>query len=47
MVDKMILDATTPIAPDVRGDYGEELDTPHGTDAWRDRLGKLIKDLEK
>ena len=25
---KMIIDATTPIAPDMRGDYGQELDTP-------------------
>ncbi len=26
IVTKMIIDATTPVAPDVRGDYGEELD---------------------
>ena len=28
IVTKMIIDATTPVAPDVRGDYGEELDKP-------------------
>jgi hypothetical protein len=27
MTQKMIIDATTPVAPDIRGDYGEELDT--------------------
>lgn len=43
MVHKMIIDATTPIMPDVRGDYGEELDTPQRTDAWRSRLASLIE----
>ena len=28
MAHKMIIDATTPVAPDRRGDYGELLDTP-------------------
>ena len=44
---KMIIDATTPVAPDRRGDYGEELDTPEGTDAWRGKLADLIKELGK
>ena len=44
---KMIIDATTPVAPDRRGDYGEVLDTPEGTDAWRAKLGDLIKELGK
>ena len=41
---KMIIDATTPVAPDRRGDYGEELDTPEGTDAWHKKLADLIKE---
>jgi vanillate/4-hydroxybenzoate decarboxylase subunit C len=44
---KMIIDATTPIAPDRRGDYGEELDTPEGADAWRQKLAGLIKGLSR
>lgn len=44
---KMIIDATTPIAPDNRGDFGMELDTPQGTDVWRTKLLALMKDLQK
>ncbi|MDN5931815.1 MAG: UbiD family decarboxylase [Pseudonocardia sp.] len=44
---KMIIDATTPVPPDARGDYGEELDTPQTTEAWRTRLTTLIKDLRR
>jgi UbiD family decarboxylase len=44
---KMIIDATTPIAPDIRGDYGQELDIPQRTDAWQAKLGALMKDLRK
>jgi vanillate/4-hydroxybenzoate decarboxylase subunit C len=47
MSHKMIIDATTPIAPDRRGDYGQELDTPQRTDAWRTKLAALMKDLRK
>ena len=43
----MIFDATTPRAPDRRGDYGEVLDTPAQTDAWRTKLLPLIKALKK
>jgi UbiD family decarboxylase len=45
MSHKMVIDATTPMAPDRRGDYGEELDTPDRTDQWRTKLGELIKEL--
>ncbi|MDN5858484.1 MAG: UbiD family decarboxylase [Pseudonocardia sp.] len=45
MIHKMIIDATTPVAPDVRGDYGEELDRPQGTDAWHAKLTEMIKEL--
>ena len=41
---KMIIHATTPVAPDRRGDYGGELDRPQGTDAWRAKLASLIRD---
>jgi vanillate/4-hydroxybenzoate decarboxylase subunit C len=47
IVHKMIIDATTPIAPDARGHYGQELDTPDHTDAWRNKLAALVKDLHK
>jgi UbiD family decarboxylase len=47
MVTKMIIDATTPVAPDARGDYGEELDRPQGTDQWRERLLGLVKEMRK
>jgi vanillate/4-hydroxybenzoate decarboxylase subunit C len=47
IVHKMIIDATTPVAPDIRGDYGEELDSPQRTDAWHTKLAKLMKDLQK
>ena len=45
MAHKMILDATTPIAPDRRGNYGEPLGIPTHTDQWRAKLGALIKEL--
>jgi hypothetical protein len=43
----MIIDATTPVAPDVRGDYGEELDKPDQTEAWLQKLGALIAEKRK
>ncbi len=45
VVHKMIIDATTPVAPDRRGDYGEELDQPLTTEAWRQKLDALIKGM--
>ena len=47
IVTKMIIDATTPVAPDVRGDYGEELDRPLGTDQWQTKLLGLVKEMRK
>jgi 4-hydroxybenzoate decarboxylase len=47
VVHKMIIDATTPIAPDIRGDYGEILDTPEGVEAWRQKIGTLVNNLKK
>ena len=47
MSHKMIIDATTPVAPDRRGDYGQELDTPQRTEVWGAKLAALMKDLRK
>jgi len=47
VVHKMIIDATTPIAPDRRGDYGEELDQPLTTEVWGQKLDALIKGMAK
>jgi vanillate/4-hydroxybenzoate decarboxylase subunit C len=46
MIHKMVIDATTPIAPDRRGHYGEELDAPQQTDAWRKKLAALLKGVQ-
>lgn len=45
MTDKMIIDATTPIAPDVRGHYHQPLEAPIGTQQWEQRLAQLLRDL--
>jgi 4-hydroxybenzoate decarboxylase len=47
IVTKMIIDATTPVAPDARGDYGEELDKPQGTEQWRTKLFSLVAEMRK
>ena len=47
MVQKMIIDATMPVPPDIRGDYGELLETPVGTDVWLQKLEALTKELRK
>jgi 3-polyprenyl-4-hydroxybenzoate decarboxylase len=47
MAHKMIIDATTPITPDRRGDYGEEVDSPQQTEVWRQKLGALVAELQK
>lgn len=47
MTHKMIIDATTPIAPDLRGHYGLQVDPPHHTDAWRAKLAALIKETRR
>ena len=47
IIHKMVIDATTPIAPDRRGHYGEELDTPQRTDVWRKKLAALVKELRQ
>jgi vanillate/4-hydroxybenzoate decarboxylase subunit C len=47
MSHKMIIDATTPIPPDRRGDYVEVLDKPERTDLWQTKLKTLIDDMRK
>jgi vanillate/4-hydroxybenzoate decarboxylase subunit C len=47
IVQKMIIDATTPVPPDNRGDYGELLRSPVGTDVWVQKLEALTKGLQK
>lgn len=39
---KMVIDATTPVAPEVRGHYSQPMDRPPGTDAWHKRLMEMI-----
>lgn len=41
--DKVIIDATTPIAPDIRGHYDQPLDSPLGTQEWEKRLQTLLQ----
>jgi 4-hydroxybenzoate decarboxylase len=43
--DKVIIDATTPVAPDERGHYGQPLEAPTGTAAWEKRLAEMLKTL--
>jgi vanillate/4-hydroxybenzoate decarboxylase subunit C len=47
MAHKMIIDATTPIAPDRRGHYGQVLDTPERTEQWQQKLTTMIAALRK
>jgi 4-hydroxybenzoate decarboxylase len=44
---KMIIDATTPVWPDRRGNFGQQLDNPQQTDEWRTKLGAMLKELRK
>jgi vanillate/4-hydroxybenzoate decarboxylase subunit C len=44
---KMIIDATTPVLPDRRGNFSQHLDSPPQTDEWRQKLGAMVKELRK
>ena len=44
MTHKLIIDATTPVPPDARGNYGQQLDSPVGTDKWREKLSKMLSE---
>ncbi|MGA9173590.1 MAG: non-oxidative hydroxyarylic acid decarboxylases subunit C [Thermoactinomyces sp.] len=40
---KMILDATTPTAPETRGHYSQPLDSPLETEKWEKILGEMLR----
>jgi UbiD family decarboxylase len=42
VVDKLIIDATTPVAPDTRGNYGNQVHDLPETQEWISRLQDLI-----
>ncbi|CUB40800.1 Phenolic acid decarboxylase subunit C [Bacillus amyloliquefaciens] len=42
MTHKMILDATTPVAPETRGHYSQPLDSPLTTKEWEQKLMDLM-----
>jgi len=46
MADKVIIDTTTPLAPDMRGHYEQPLDSPLGTGDWEKRLQALLQTRE-
>jgi 4-hydroxybenzoate decarboxylase len=39
---KLIMDATTPVAPETRGHYDQPLDTPLGTEVWEKKLQEML-----
>ena len=45
LTHKVIIDATTPITPDVRGHYHQPVEAPMGTQEWEKRLGPMLKSL--
>jgi 4-hydroxybenzoate decarboxylase len=42
MTDKLVIDATTPVAPESHGHYSQELKDPIQTDEWLERLRKML-----
>lgn len=40
---KMIIDATTPVAPENRGHYSQPLDAPVATEKWEKILSEMMK----
>ena len=39
---KVVIDATTPVAPETRGHYDQPLDSPMGTNDWEKKLQEMI-----
>jgi len=39
---KLVIDATTPVAPETRGHYDQPLDSPMGTKDWEKRLQEML-----
>jgi hypothetical protein len=44
---KMVIDATTPVPPDTRGNFGEELSDPPTTDQWRQKLRTMLRGVKQ
>jgi UbiD family decarboxylase len=42
MTHKLVIDATTPVAPETHGHYSQELSDPITTDAWIEKLRKML-----
>lgn len=42
MTHKLVIDATTPVAPETHGHYSQELSDPITTDEWVEKLRKLL-----
>lgn len=42
IMHKVIIDATTPIAPEQRGHHAQPIDTPLGTDVWEKKLKEML-----
>jgi UbiD family decarboxylase len=42
ITDKLVIDATTPLAPENHGHYSQELKDPVTTDEWLERLRKML-----
>ncbi|WP_102349110.1 non-oxidative hydroxyarylic acid decarboxylases subunit C [Bacillus sp. Marseille-P3661] len=47
ITDKIILDATTPIAPEIRGHYSQGLKSPVNTEKWEGILGEMLQNQQK
>jgi UbiD family decarboxylase len=43
ITDKVVLDATTPIAPEDRGHYSQTVDEPEGTRKWEEIIKEMLK----
>src|SRR5262245_10964910 len=42
MTHKLVIDATTPLAPENHGHYSQELEDPVGTELWLERLRTML-----
>jgi len=43
----MVIDATTPIAPETHGHYGQELRDPTGTQQWMEKFRDMVASAAK
>jgi vanillate/4-hydroxybenzoate decarboxylase subunit C len=47
MTCKMVIDATTPIAPETHGHYSQELRDPAGTQQWMEKIRDMVASAAK